>query len=168
MREEHRADGSVVNALVAVERDAGAPGRVLAEGCDFYAAPRLSPDGTRLGWLSWNHPHMPWVSTELWLACIADDGSLAKPKRVAGGPREAICQPEWAPDGSLIFVSDRSGWWNLYRCDVGGDGAVRTLCPREAEFGRAHWIFDWSSYALLTPDRLACAYREAGQGWLAL
>jgi dipeptidyl aminopeptidase/acylaminoacyl peptidase len=168
VREEHRADGNVVNTLVEVEPGAGAPGRVLAEGCDFYTAPRLSPDGTHLAWLSWNHPHMPWVSTELWLARIADDGSLAEPKRVAGGPREAICQPEWMPDGSLIFVSDRTGWWNLYRCDVRGDGAVRPLCPREAEFGRAHWIFDWSSYSVLTPDRLACSYREAGRGWLGL
>jgi dipeptidyl aminopeptidase/acylaminoacyl peptidase len=168
VREEHKAGGAVVNSLVAVDPAAGTPGRVLAEGCDFYAAPRLSPDGTRLAWLSWNHPHMPWVSAELWVAIVADDGRLAEPKRVAGGAREAICQPEWAPGGSLIFVSDRTGWWNLYRCDAGGDGAVRALCPRDAEFGRAHWIFDWPNYALVTPDRLACSYREGGRGWLAL
>jgi dipeptidyl aminopeptidase/acylaminoacyl peptidase len=168
VREEHAADRGVVNTVVAVDPNAGNPGRVLAQGYDFYAAPRLSPDGKRLAWLSWNHPHMPWVSTELWLAAIADDGSLAEPKRVAGGPRESICQPEWSPEGGLLFVSDRTGWWNLYRCEASGDGAIRALCPRDAEFGRAHWVFGQSSYAFLTPDRLACAYTEAGRGRLGL
>jgi dipeptidyl aminopeptidase/acylaminoacyl peptidase len=168
VREEHAADGNVVNTLVAIDPNAGDPDRVLAQGCDFYAAPRLSPDGKRLAWLSWNHPHMPWVSTELWLAGIADDGILVDSKRIAGGPRESICQPEWSPDGGLLFVSDRTGWWNLYRCDAGGDGAVRALCPRAAEFGRAHWVFGQSSYAFLASERLACAYIEAGRGRLGL
>src|SRR5579872_457297 len=91
VREEHAADGSVINTIVAVDPNAGNPGRVLAQGYDFYAAPRLSPDGSRLAWLCWNHPHMPWVSTELWVARIAEDGSLADPKRIAGGPQESIC-----------------------------------------------------------------------------
>jgi len=168
VREEHTADGSVLNTLVAVEPQAGNPGRVLAQGWDFCAAPRMSPDGAWLAWLSWNHPNMPWVGTELWLARIADDGSLGEPKRVAGGLQESICQPEWAPDGALIFVSDRTGWWNLYRCDAGGDGAIAALCPRQAEFGRAHWVFGQSSYAFLEPDRLACAYTEAGRSRLAM
>src|SRR5262249_14229355 len=110
-REGRRGAGNGGNTAVEGGPRRRAPRRGLAEGCDFCTAPRLSPDGTHLAWLSWNHPHMPWVSTELWLARIADDGSLAEPKRVAGGPREAICQPEWMPDGSLIFVSDRTGWW---------------------------------------------------------
>ena len=168
VREEHAADGAVINTLVAVDPNAGNPGRVLAQGCDFYAAPRLSPDGNHLAWLSWNHPHMPWVSTELWLARVADDGSLAEPSCIAGGPRESICQPEWGLDGALIFVSDRSGWWNLYRCDASGDGQVRPLYPRDAEFGRAHWVFGQSTYAFLSPGRLACAYTEAGRSRLAV
>ncbi|HEX3536754.1 MAG TPA: S9 family peptidase, partial [Stellaceae bacterium] len=168
VREEHTSERSVINTLVAVDPRAGTPGQVLAQGCDFYAAPRLSPDGKQLVWLNWNHPHMPWVSTELWLARIKDDGSLAEPKRVAGGPRESICQPEWTPDGGLVFVSDRSGWWNLYRCDTAGDGAIRALCPRDAEFGRAHWVFGQSTYAFLTLERIACAYNEAGRGRLGI
>ena len=168
VREEHAADGSVINTIVAVDPNAGNPGRVLAQGYDFYAAPRLSPDGSRLAWLCWNHPHMPWVSTELWIARIAEDGSLTDPKRIAGGQQESICQPEWAPDRGLIFVSDRSGWWNLYRCDADGGAAARALCSRDTEFGRAHWVFDQSTYAFIAPERLVCAYSKAGRSHLAV
>ena len=94
---------------------------VLAQGADFYSSPRLSPDGRALAWLTWDHPRMPWEGTTLWLAEFQDDGTLATPVRVAGGAEESICQPEWSPDGLLHFVSDRSGWWNLYRAD----GSVR-------------------------------------------
>jgi dipeptidyl aminopeptidase/acylaminoacyl peptidase len=168
VREVHRADGQVDNTLVAVDPDAGGAGRILTQGHDFYASPRLSPDGNRLAWICWNHPNMPWVGTELWVAAIGADGSLADPKRVAGGLAESIFQPEWTPDGGLFFVSDWTGWWNLYRCNPKGDGAVHPLCPRAAEFGRAQWQFGQSTYAFLSPDRLACAYIEAGGSRLAI
>ena len=88
---------------------------MLVSGMDFYAAPRLSPDGGRLAWLAWNHPNMPWDGTELWVGEIGPDGSVGAREKVAGGPEESIFQPEWSPDGVLYFVSDRTGWWNLYR-----------------------------------------------------
>ena len=97
---------------------------MLVEGSDFYAAPRLSPDGSQLAWLSWDHPRMPWQGTELWLADVDADGALANARLVAGGADESICQPEWSPGGVLHFVSDRSGWWNLYRL------AGATRCSR--------------------------------------
>jgi hypothetical protein len=84
---------------------------------------------------------MPWVGTELWVADIAADGSSRPPRLVAGGDNESIFQPEWSPDGVLYFVSDRSGWWNLYRCDPNRDGGAAPLCPRAAEFGQAQWNF---------------------------
>jgi dipeptidyl aminopeptidase/acylaminoacyl peptidase len=160
VREAHGPDGQVDNAIVAVEFARPGPGRVLVEDSDFYAAPRLSPDGRRLAWLSWNHPNMPWVGTELWLAEFAEDGGLANPHRVAGGDSESIAQPQWAPDGVLHFISDRSGWWNLYRS--GGDGAVRPLCLREAEFASAQWVFGQSSYASLSAGQIICSHGEAG------
>src|SRR5439155_9333095 len=80
---------------------------------------------------------------------------------------ESIFQPQWSPDGMLYFVSDRSGWWNLYRCDPRGDGAAHPLCPRAAEFGQAQWNFGQSTYAFLSADQLVCAYSEAGQDRLA-
>ena len=159
--------GQVDNAVVAVDPAQPGPGRVLAEGYDFYAAPRLSPDGRRLCWISWNHPNMPWVGTELWVAEFAADGGLANRRKIAGGEAESICQPLWSPDGALYFISDRSGWWNLYRCDAGGDGATHPLCPREAEFAGAQWAFGQSSYAFLGPDHIVCAYGEGGRTVLA-
>jgi dipeptidyl aminopeptidase/acylaminoacyl peptidase len=165
VREEHQSDGQVENALVAVDLARPGPGTVLARGCDFYSSPRLSPDGSRLAWLSWNHPNMPWVGTELWLAEIAENGTLAPPRLVAGGATESIFQPEWSPDGALYFISDRTGWWNLYRCDL-STGSVHPICPRGAEFGQAQWNFGQSTYAFLS-EQLVCAYAENGRGYLA-
>lgn len=163
--EEH-AEGRVDNTLVAVDLAAPGPGIVLVQGADFYSSPTLSPDATCLAWLQWHHPNMPWVGTELWLADIAADGSPASPRCVAGGDNESIFQPQWSPDGALYFVSDRSGWWNLYRCDP-KDGAAHPLCPRDAEFGQAQWNFAQSTYALLSATQLVCAYAEAGRDFLA-
>ncbi|TMK06962.1 MAG: S9 family peptidase, partial [Alphaproteobacteria bacterium] len=166
IREEH-AEGRVDNTLVAVDLAQPGPGIVLAQGADFYASPALSPDGKRLAWLQWNHPNMPWVGTELWQADIAADGSLASSRRVAGGDSESVFQPQWSPDGVLYFVSDRSGWWNLYRCDANSSGAVHALCSRDAEFGQAQWNFAQSTYAFLSAAQLVCAYTEAGHDRLA-
>ena len=154
VREDHRPDGrEAINTLVALPLDGGEQ-MVLAEGNDFYASPRLSPDGRRLAWLSWNHPNMPWDGTELWLAEVAADGSMSQARLVAGGPTESIFQPEWSPDGVLYFVSDRTGWWNLYR--LTGD-TVEALAPMEAEFGMAQWVFGLGTYAFTSPVDIICA-----------
>jgi dipeptidyl aminopeptidase/acylaminoacyl peptidase len=137
---------------------------VLAEGSDFYAAPRLSPDGSQLAWLSWMHPRMPWQGTELWLADVGADGALANARLVAGGPEESICQPEWSPGGTLHFVSDRSGWWNLYRLSA---GTVQPLCQRAAEFATPHWTFGGSMYGFRSEQEIVCTYIENGVSRLA-
>jgi len=165
IREEH-AEGRVDNTLVAIDLAQPGPGVVLAQDADFYSSPALSPNGKRLAWLQWHHPNMPWVGTELWLAGVAADGLLASPCRVAGGDNESIFQPQWSPDGALYFVSDRTGWWNLYRC-APADGVAHALCRREAEFGQAQWNFAQSTYALLSAAQLVCAYAEEGRDTLA-
>jgi dipeptidyl aminopeptidase/acylaminoacyl peptidase len=166
VREDHRNQSrQAVNTLVAVDLKAGGPGNVLVEGNDFYSSPRLSPDGQRLAWLTWNHPNMPWVGTELWVADLTGAG-VANPVRVAGGPAESVFQPEWAPDGRLYYVSDRSGWWNLYRREA--DGVTANVCPREAEFGQAQWSFGMATYAFLSAGRAVCTYTEGGTGRLGL
>jgi len=154
-----------VNTVVSLNLE-GDPkgGRVLVSGNDFYSSPRLSPDGTRLAWLTWNHPNMPWDGTELWVAKLRADGSLGRAGRVAGGPRESIFQPEWSPDGILHFVSDRTGWWNLYRWR---DGRVEPLTEMEAEFGRPQWVFGMSTYAFESAGRIICAYTRQGTWHLA-
>jgi len=161
--EDHAAGGYPVNTIGAVDLASGAV-RTLAEGHDFYAAPRLSPDGTRLAWLCWDLPRMPWQGTELWLAEVAADGALANPRRIAGGPDESICQPEWSPAGVLHFVSDRSGWWNLYRLH---GGQVDPVCQRTAEFAVPHWVFGVSMYGFLPDGDIVCTYIENGTSRLA-
>jgi dipeptidyl aminopeptidase/acylaminoacyl peptidase len=156
VREHHGGEGEPRNSIVALDL-AGGASTPLVEGSDFYAAPRLSPEGRRLAWLSWRHPLMPWEGTELWLAAIADDGSLIHARCVAGGPTESLCQPVWAPDGRLHVVSDRSGFWNLYRYDVGG---LVALCPMAAEFGLPQWVFAQSSYGFSGPGQIIAACRE--------
>src|SRR4030095_14930661 len=120
VREDHtHAAHEPVNTLVSIPLD-GDPdaGHVIASGYDFYSTPRLNHDGSRLCWLSWRHPQMPWDGTELWVATISDGGLLENLELVAGGPHESIFQPGWSPGGTLCFVSDRTGWWSLYSCDV--------------------------------------------------
>ncbi len=164
VREDHAAGDHAHpdNTLCAVGFDGKET--VLAAGFDFYAAPRLSPDGRRLAWLSWQHPRMPWQGTELWLADLQADGSLGALRVVAGGPDESICQPEWSPDGLLHFVSDRSGWWNLYRLQ---NGAVHPLALRAAEFATPHWSFGGSMYAFRSAGEIICTYIENGVSRLA-
>ncbi|HWD46601.1 MAG TPA: prolyl oligopeptidase family serine peptidase, partial [Actinomycetota bacterium] len=155
VRERHEG-GQVHNELVAVPADgAGAP-RLLAGGRDFYASPRVSPDGRRLAWLEWDHPNMPWDGTELRLATLDGDGLAGDPVTVAGGPEESVFQPDWSPDGVLHLVSDRTGWWNLYRMGPGGD--LEALYPAEEEFGHPQWVFGMATYAFLPGGRIACVH----------
>jgi len=163
--EDHSRPGKeAANSLVAVDLEGKRPHQVLAAGNDFYASPRLSPDGSRLAWLTWNHPNMPWDGTELWLGSLADDGSLLSSRRVAGGESESIFQPEWSPDGTLYFASDRTGWWNLCRWS---DGRVEPLCAMEAEFGLPQWVFGMSTYAFVSDSSIICAYAKKGNWHLA-
>ncbi len=146
--EDHRdVSHEPVNSIVCM-RD----GRVetLLSGNDFYSSPRVYDQ--HLAYLTWNHPNMPWDETELWL-----DG-----QRIAGGA--SIFQPEWSPDGVLHFVSDQTGWWNLYRYR---DGKVEPLFDMAAEFGAPQWVFGMSNYAFEAPDRIVCAYNEHGRWRLA-
>jgi dipeptidyl aminopeptidase/acylaminoacyl peptidase len=159
VHEDHGAsDQEAVNSLVALPLDGGSI-QTLASGHDFYSNPRPSPDGAHLAWMSWDHPNMPWDGAELWVATIGPDGGLADPQLVAGGPTESIFQPEWSPGGVLHFVSDRTGWWNLYRWRP-GDDAVQPLCAVDGEFGGAQWTFGMSRYGFLDEDRLACIVTE--------
>ncbi|HEV2800743.1 MAG TPA: S9 family peptidase [Pyrinomonadaceae bacterium] len=171
VREDHR--GGVhepSNTLVSLSLDSAEEnregGRVLASGYDFYSSPRLSPDGRRLAWLCWRHPNMPWDGTELWAGDLAEDGSIENERLIAGGQDESIFQPEWSPAGSLHFVSDRSGWWNLYRAGEEGD-APEALCEMEAEFGQPQWGFGMSTYAFVSDTEIVCAYIVRGMSNLA-
>jgi dipeptidyl aminopeptidase/acylaminoacyl peptidase len=163
VREDHTGEGEAVNTIVSLSLDGSTDQQILVSGSDFYSSPRLSPDGKQLAWINWNHPNMPWDSTELWVAGISADGTLGAAQKIAGGMDESVVEPKWAPDGVLYFVSDRSGWWNLYRWQAD----IETLCPMEAEFGSPHWVFGISNYAFESATRLICTYSKDGISYLA-
>ena len=160
VREDHTDAGEPTNTIAAVCPDRGGAGEVLVAGNDFYAAPRLSPDGSQLAWLTWSHPDMPWDAAELWLAPIAGDGSLGPAARIAGGTDESVVQPQWSPDGVLYFVSERTGWWNLYRL---AGGRVEAVTQLQAEFAQPQWVFRMSAtYAFDGPGRIICTCVQNG------
>ncbi|MFN2569944.1 MAG: prolyl oligopeptidase family serine peptidase [Candidatus Dormibacteria bacterium] len=147
---------SVTNQIISVPTDGGAM-TITVSGSDFYAHARPSPDGRRVAWLQWDQPAMPWDGCELWLADLDPQGMATAARRVAGGPEEAVLQPEWSPDGFLHFITDRTGWWNLHRWD---DAAVVPVAPMEAECGRPMWVFGMSTYAFAGAEHIAlCAAR---------
>ncbi|HVA44241.1 MAG TPA: S9 family peptidase [Acidimicrobiales bacterium] len=150
VQEIHSDDGVVLNRVVAFPADGSHGPQVAAEGHDFYSAPRVSPDGSRLCWLSWDHPNMPWDGTTLVEAQLLPGGGVGPNRRVAGGPEESISQPRWDPAGRLFYLSDRTGWWNLY-ADDGSDGEA--IFTPEAEMGGPDWAFGQRSYTFLTDGR---------------
>jgi dipeptidyl aminopeptidase/acylaminoacyl peptidase len=193
VREVH-GEGEAENQVVALAIDGSGEPTVLAGGRDFYSFPRVSPDGQWLAWTCWDHPNMPWDGTELWVAPLDDPGDA---RLVAGGPGESVFQPEWDPDGRLHFVSDRDGWWNLYRAGVGsgstrsgggtgdgetdGDGstgggggtndldtAVEQITSEEADLGHPQWLFDGSTYAFLEGGGIAIVRCDRGEETLQL
>jgi dipeptidyl aminopeptidase/acylaminoacyl peptidase len=183
VRESHGADrpdaadrsgDEAVNEIVAVPLEGDADPVVLVSGPDFVASPTVAPGGDRLVWVQWEHPDMPWDATELMVAplCLDEPATgagtaSAKASRIAGGPGESVVDPQWAPDGSLTFLSDRTGWWNPYRWNP-GDGAVTALAPVEAEIGGALWVFGLRYLAWLGDGRFVCSLTAEGLDRLAL
>jgi len=164
IREDHtNSDRKPVNTIVSLPLGGQTDdqvGQILVMGSDFYSTPRLSPDGQFLAWLAWNHPNMPWDGTDLWMARIQPDGSIGPASHIAGGPHESIFQPEWSPDGILYFISDRTGWWNLYRY-IGDQ--VDAMYPMDAEFGEAQWVFGLSTYGFDGANQIVCTYTQQGR-----
>lgn len=179
VRESHPAPGTdgaedvtaVRNEIVALAATPGPDGvgepAVLVTGPDFVAAPRISPDGRRLVWLTWDHPDMPWDSTRLWVAELEGTGSscrLTGMAHLAGGEGESLVQPEWGPDGTLYVVSDRGDWWNVHRVD--GPGELTPVHPVAAEVGRPAWVFGQSRYVVAADGTVWFTYSADGAAHL--
>ncbi|MDE2346782.1 MAG: S9 family peptidase [Gammaproteobacteria bacterium] len=157
--EDHSpASGGPVNSLVAVSLIDGAV-VALAGGRDFYSSPALRADGGQLAWLCWDHPNMPWDACELWLADLDDTGAVTNSWRIAGGGKESIFQPQFAPDGRLHFISDRDGYWKLYSFD---DGRIRALTCDAMDYGFPQWQFGMSSYGFMPHGELLAARLHQG------
>jgi dipeptidyl aminopeptidase/acylaminoacyl peptidase len=162
VREEHREGGEPINCLVWIDggnAGDGDGGVVIAQGHDFFAYPRLSPDGQSLAFIAWDHPNMPWDGTSLYIAPVVDAGVVGAAHKVAGGLSESIFQPHWAPDGQLWFASDASGYWGLYRLQRDGHGAAETHCviAEEADYGMPLWQFAMSTLGFADERTLVAA-----------
>ena len=165
VREDHSVKAKeAYNEIVALPLSGEDSATILVSGHDFYSTPRLSPDGAWLTWIAWNHPNMPWDETTLWIGEVQEDGSIGRRIQVAGGSNESVVQPSWSPGGTLHFVSDRTGWWNLYRYVGGG---VEALLPMDAEFAYPRWIFGMTNYDFAGDDRIICTFSQNGSWHLA-
>jgi dipeptidyl aminopeptidase/acylaminoacyl peptidase len=132
----------------------------LHQGHDFYAAPALSPNGEQLAWITWDHPAMPWDGTQLWQASATDPAGATA---ITGGSQESVQQPRYDGDGNLHYISDRSGWWNLYRQN---EDSSTCLWPMDAEFGVPQWAFGSCTYQF-QPEGIVCLYSSHGESYLA-
>jgi len=167
--EEH-SEGSHLpeNFLVGIPLNGSQQLTTLTSGADFYSNARISPCGTKLSWLCWHHPNMPWDETELWCASFKEDGLLCNEKMAAGGKTtdgpESIFQPQWHSQGDLYFASDRNNWWNIYRQSEGNSAQLISTSPRteDSEFAMPQWIFGMSTFGFLDHKTLACCYSHNG------
>ncbi len=175
VREDHTGSGEPRNTIVALDVSVTSRGDVRADGkggagtvlfgeSDFVAYPRQSRDGRRIAWIAWNHPDMPWDSTTLYVAERTPSG-LAAVTAIAGGPYESVVEPRWDADGALYFISDRSGWWNLYRWR---DGRVEPVFSIEAELASPLWTLGQSNYTLTGDGRAVVRYEVAARDRLAV
>ena len=164
VREDHSGGGEPANTIVALDLDGPNPdwGTVLCIGADFYSTPELSASG-RLAWTQWNHPNMPWDSTTIMVGSLSGT-TIMNGQPVAGGPAESALQPRWLGD-KLIFVSDRTNWWNLYLWE---EDSVRPLCATEAEFCEPQWFLGQRPYAIIDDDHLLCSINRSGQQGIAV
>ncbi|MBA2381616.1 MAG: S9 family peptidase [Chloroflexi bacterium] len=166
IREDHEPDtlarhGEAKNAVVAIDLGDGSV-TVLADGADFFSSPRLSPDGTRLAWLRWNHPNLPWDGTELLLADLDAAGAPSRARVVAGSGSDWVAQPRWSPAGVLHFVAEPDGWMNLFRVGA-ADRVERASVPLEAEFAFPDWVFALANYAFTDDGTIIAVGRSRGQ-----
>lgn len=164
--EEVSATASLTeNYLISFDLMGLQPGQVLASGRDFYASPQINLNGNRITWLAWDFPNMPWDGCELWLADYDDQGLIGSAKKITGGISESIFQPQWSDDSKLYFVSDRSGWWNLYCYD---NKKISCVLSMDAEFGLPQWIFGMSTYGFASDHKIVCSFQQDGSSHLAV
>lgn len=164
VREDHTLEGiEPINTLVQLELDGPNEdgGQVIVSGTDFVASPALSPDGTQLSWLQWNHPNMPWDGCELWYSDVAENGVLRNIHHVTGGVNESIVRPRWNNTGLPVFASDRTGYWQLY-ADRGDAGILPIMEPDQAEYAEPQWVFGMSTWDFSATGQVIAAWNQDG------
>src|SRR5665213_1507911 len=156
VRERHESE--VINDIVVIATDGTSAPAIVGEGHDFFSSPTFSPDGRRLAYVAWDHPNMPWDTTVLYEVEVDARCQVTSRRVVVGNANESVIQPRYDATGSLIFVSDRSNWWNLYR---DGPSEPVALFPLESEFGRPAWLFGLSNYAPLVDGSLVATWQSS-------
>ncbi len=162
VRETH-IDSDVINELISINLES-LEVNVIHAGFDFYSFPRLSKKGQRICWTCWNQPDMPWDSSELWLADFHADGSIDAAHRVTGGKGVSIFQPQWGDDGVLHYISDKSGWTNIYSHR---EGMLNALTPIDRDFATPQWIFGLGTYVINSDGTLYALNFERGEQHLS-
>jgi dipeptidyl aminopeptidase/acylaminoacyl peptidase len=158
VRETHVEDREAINDIVIFPTDGSVPPDDIVSGNDFYSNPRISPDGKRFTWLEWSHPNLPWDGTFLYVCDLTDEYGIRNARVVAGGMDESIYQPQWSPDGVLYYISDRSGWWNIYRED-----SDQPVVAMDADFGAPQWAFGGSRYVFMDDGSIVCVFTRNAQ-----
>ena len=162
VQEEHHADGrEATNTIVCLAAHEPSVPTVMVEGPDFVSDPRWRPDGEAFCWIEWDHPDMPWDATRV---MVEANGERTVVAGRDGG--ESVGQPTWAPDGSLWFFADRTGFWSLYRWTPAGGTEV--MVDLGADIGFPQWVFGQSCFAFLDGGRVAFRYVEEGFDRLAV
>ncbi|PYY36428.1 prolyl oligopeptidase family serine peptidase [Curtobacterium sp. MCBD17_030] len=161
---------AITRDVVAVPLDGSAADdasriRSVVGGSHFLAAPRFSPDGSRIAWIAWEHPQMPWDGTELRVADIDQEGRAGTVQTLAGSTTESVLQPEWVDDATLTVLTDASGWWNLERIAL--DGTRTRIHTEEAEYGGPLWMLGSTWYTPLDDGRIL-ALRTLGEDSLVV
>lgn len=168
------------HTLVAIPLDGSAARdasrmRTVFSGTDFVSAPTLSPDGSKLAWITWMHPHMPWTESELRVASVDPEGMLISEVTLLDHPGVSAYEPRWTLDGDLIHVDDSTGWANFYKTEGfsyrSGEPAdawttrlrTRALRPGPQAFSQPHWQLGQHSFDTLDEDHLVCSWTEGGQ-----
>jgi dienelactone hydrolase len=166
VREDHTGPGPAVNTIVAIPLDgsggdAASAQTILASGTDFVSSPRLSPDGSRLAWLRWDHPNLPWDGTECVIAELDEAGQPGPGRVVAGDTTTWASQPSWAPDGSLLVAAEPGEWIGLHRWD--GERLVPLTAGVEAEFAEPEWNFGLRSHGVASDGSIIAIGRATGR-----
>ncbi|SIT77554.1 prolyl oligopeptidase family serine peptidase [Microbacterium sp. RU33B] len=164
VRETH--DGSAVPPRAIVEIGLDGTVTALVGGSDFVAHPALSPDGSRLAWIAWDHPDMAWDRSELRIGRL--EGSVVRSWTTITGGTSSPLQPTWTSDGELVYSDDPTGRWNLYRASADSPETAEPVAPADADTGAPLWVLGDRWYRVLDDGRIVAVRTHGSDEFVLL